>query len=79
MKLTLRRSGSRIVARGSGPAGDALELDAYKRGRLAYKASFQLDRFNRFTLKLPPQLGVHDLRVRVFQYWSGVSATKRMT
>ena len=48
-------------------------LEAFQGTTLRYRALFTLDRFNRYTLKLPKVLGTHGLRVRVFQYWAGVS------
>ena len=39
---------------------------------LRYRALFTLDRFNRYSIALPSVLGTHGLRVRVFQYWSGL-------
>lgn len=78
VKLKLRRSGGRVVASGSGPVGDALELNVFKGGRLRYKATFRLTRDRTFRVSVPPQLGTRGLQVRVFQYWSGTSATKRI-
>ncbi len=75
VKLRLRRSGGRLVASGSGPAGDDLELDAFRGGRQLYKAVFRLDRRSRYSLRLPGQLGTSGLRVRVYQYWTGRSAS----
>ena len=34
-----------------------------------------LDRFNRYSIRLPSQLGTRGLRVRVYQYWSGPSSS----
>jgi hypothetical protein len=31
-----------------------------------------LDRFNRYSIPLPPVLGTRGLRVRVYQYWAGL-------
>jgi hypothetical protein len=70
--LHLRSSGGRTIASGSGPVGDYMGLEAFQGATLRYKALFTLDRFNRFTLKLPAALGTHGLRVRVFQYWAGL-------
>jgi polysaccharide biosynthesis protein PslG len=74
--LRLRRSGGRIVASGSGPAGDALELRASKGGRLRYKVTFRLNRDRTYRLRLPPQLGTRGVQVRVHQYWSGRQARR---
>jgi hypothetical protein len=72
--LHLRRRGSQIVASGTGPAGDYMGLEAFQGNVLRYHALFTLDRFNRFKLALPAVLGTHGLRVRVFQYWSGLNS-----
>ena len=78
--LSLRRRGNRVVASGSGPVGDFMELEAFQGSRLRYRALFTQDRFNRFSVSLPSQLGTRGLRVRVFQYWTGPSraATRRI-
>jgi hypothetical protein len=72
--LNLRSRGGRVVASGSGPAGDYMGLEAFQGHTLRYKALFTLDRFNHYSLTLPRVLGSHGLRVRVFQYWAGVAA-----
>lgn len=69
--LSLRRRGSRVLASGSGPVGDFMELEAFQGNVLRYRALFTLDRFNRYAIPLPAVLGTHELRVRVFQYWTG--------
>ncbi len=76
--LSLRRSGSHLVASGTGPVGDFLELEAFFHGKLRYRALFIQDRFNRYSVPLPALLGTRGLKVRVFQYWTGASraATK---
>ncbi len=66
-----RRSGS-IVASGSGPVGDYLQLEAFRGGRAVYRAQFTLDRFNRYSIVLPGVLGTN-LQVNVFQYWLGTA------
>jgi hypothetical protein len=71
--VSLRRRGSRVVASGSGPVGDFMELEAFQGKVLRYRAEFTLDRFNRYSIVLPRALGSHDLRVRVYQYWSGLA------
>jgi cellulase (glycosyl hydrolase family 5) len=71
--LSLRASHGRVLASGSGPVGDFMGLEAFRGTTLRYRALFTLDRFNRYALKLPKALGTHGLRVRVFQYWAGVS------
>jgi len=69
--LRLRRSGGHVLASGSGPVGDFMQLEAFHGSVLRYRALFTLDRFNRYSLALPAVLGSSGLRVRVYQYWSG--------
>jgi hypothetical protein len=69
--LRLRRRGGRLVAGGSGPPGDYMELEAYQGTVLRYRAVFVLNRFNEFSIALPRVLGTSGLRVRVFQYAQG--------
>jgi hypothetical protein len=71
--LSLRRHRGHIVASGSGPVGDFMQLEAFQGRVLRYRALFTLNRFNRYSLSLPSALGTHGLRVRVFQYWAGVA------
>jgi hypothetical protein len=73
VKLSLRRSGRRVIASGSAPVGDFMQLEAFQGRTLRYRALFTQDRFNRFSITLPAALGTSGLRVRVFQYWSGLS------
>jgi hypothetical protein len=75
--LKLRRQGSHVIASGSGPVGDFLELEALQGGKLRFRALFTQNRFNEYDLSLPAALGVHDLQVRVFQYWTGSSRAAR--
>jgi hypothetical protein len=70
--LRLARKNGRIVASGSGPVGDYMELEAFSGTRLRYRSLFILDRFNRYSLKLPRVLGTHGLKIRVYQYWAGL-------
>jgi polysaccharide biosynthesis protein PslG len=72
VRLSLSKSGGRVVATGGGPVGDLMQLEAFQGRVLRFRATFALDRFNRFRLALPAALGTH-LRVRVFQQWSGPS------
>jgi polysaccharide biosynthesis protein PslG len=64
------RSGG-IYAIGSGPAGDIMELEARASRGLLYRATFVLDRFDRYSLRLPRALGKHGVRARVWQLWAG--------
>jgi Cellulase (glycosyl hydrolase family 5) len=76
--LTLRSSNKRLVASGSGPVGDYMQLEASNPKHLVYRALFTLDRFNRYSLKLPKALGTKSVKVRVYQYWLGAArAAKR--
>ncbi|HXW59229.1 MAG TPA: glycosyl hydrolase [Solirubrobacteraceae bacterium] len=78
--LALRRHGRSVVASGSGPVGDYMQLEAFKGGLLRYHALFTLDRFDRYSITLPSVLGTRGLRVRVYQYWAGIgrAAQKRI-
>jgi hypothetical protein len=78
--LSLRRRAGRVVASGSGPVGDFMGLEAFQGPVLRYRATFVLDRFNRYSITLPRALGTSGLRVRTYQYWSGLraAAQKRM-
>jgi hypothetical protein len=71
--LSLRKHGSRVLASGSGPVGDYMELEAFRGSRLRYRTLFVLNRFNRYSIALPSVLGTSGLRVRVYQYWAGRS------
>lgn len=62
-----------IVASGSAPVGDFMELEALRGGVPRYRAIFVLDRFNRYRIVLPSVLGTSGLTVRVFQYGEGAS------
>lgn len=70
VRLTLRRSHGQVLASGSGPVGDFMQLEAFIGGTLRYEALFTLNRFNRYSIALPKVLGTHGLRVTVYQYWS---------
>ena len=72
MTLSLRRQRSVVLASGSAPVGDFMQLEAFRGGALRFRALFTLDRFNRYAIRLPAVLGTRGLRVRVFQYWAGV-------
>jgi hypothetical protein len=74
VSLSLRRRGSRIVASGSAPVGDFMELEAFSHGVLRYRAVFVLDRFNRYSIALPAVLGTTGLTVRSYQYWAGIGS-----
>ncbi len=71
--LRLLRKGASVIASGSAPVGDYLRLEVFRGKLLRYWAEFALNRFNDYLLTLPPVLGTHGLRVRVYQYWSGLA------
>jgi hypothetical protein len=71
MTLKLRRKSGHIVASGSGPVGDYIQLEAFTGKTLRFRALFELNRFNQFSLTLPGVLGSKGLRVRVYQLWAG--------
>jgi hypothetical protein len=73
VNVHLRRHRGRIVATGSGPVGDYLQLEAFNGRRAVYRTLFTLDRFNRYSLVLPGALDAEHLRVSVFQYWMGTA------
>jgi hypothetical protein len=77
--LSLTRQGGRVLASGSGPVGDYMELEAFRGSALRYRALFVLNRFNRYSLRLPSALGTSGLRVRVYQYWAGLSRAAQRT
>ena len=72
--LNLKRRGNHVLAAGSAPVGDFMELEAFAGSTLRYHALFTLNRFNRFSLRLPSALGTAGLRVRVYQFWAGLSS-----
>jgi hypothetical protein len=78
--LTLRRQGRSVIASGSAPVGDYMQLEAFKGALLRYRALFTLNRFDRYSITLPSVLGTNGLRVRVYQYWAGIgrAAQKRI-
>jgi hypothetical protein len=69
--LSMRAGG--VVASGSGPVGDYLQLEVFSSRRAVYRTQFTLDRFNRYSLALPRALDTQRLRVSVFQYWMGTA------
>jgi hypothetical protein len=69
----LRTKGGRVVASGSGPVGDYLQLEVFRGRRAIYRAQFTLDRFNRYSVTLPKRLGTRGLSIKVFQYWMGTA------
>jgi polysaccharide biosynthesis protein PslG len=72
VRLALRRTNGRVLASGSAPVGDFMQLEVFKAGILRYRALFVLDRSNRYSIPLPRVLGASGLVVRTFQYWGGI-------
>ncbi len=71
VRLKVRRTRGRVVASGSGPAGDAYELDVFKDGYLRYRRVFRLRRDLSYSYGIPRSLGTRGLQVQVYQYWLG--------
>ena len=67
----LSRHGGRVLATGSGPVGDYLQIEALGGGGVRYTAQFTLNRFNGYSIAMPAALGTSGLKVSVFQYWMG--------
>ncbi|HWF31550.1 MAG TPA: glycosyl hydrolase [Solirubrobacteraceae bacterium] len=79
VKLSLRSRGGRVVVGGEAPVGDFMRLEAFQGKLLRYRATFELDRFNRFSIALPRVLGSHGLTVRVSQFWTGLAKAAQKT
>jgi hypothetical protein len=69
--LHLRQAGGRVIASGSAPVGDFMELEASVHGKLRYRDIFKLNRLNGYSIALPAVLGSSGLEVKVFQYGAG--------
>jgi hypothetical protein len=69
----LSRRRGRLLASGSGPVGDYMQLEVLRSHTPLYRALFTLNRFNRYSIPLPRALGTGRLRVTVFQYWMGTA------
>jgi polysaccharide biosynthesis protein PslG len=69
----LSRRGGSLLASGTGPVGDYMQLEVFSGRRALYRSLFTLDRFNRYSIALPRVLGTQNLRVSVFQYWMGTA------
>ena len=69
--LSLQQRHGGVLASGSGPVGDYMQLEAFQGSTLRYQALFTLNRFNRYAIPLPAVLGTRGLTVRVYQYWAG--------
>jgi hypothetical protein len=71
VKVRLTRSGRGLLASGSAPVGEFMELEAFDGSLLRYQATFVLNRFNRFAIHLPAVLGTRGVTVQVYQYGIG--------
>jgi hypothetical protein len=69
--LTLRKHGSQLLASGSGPVGDYMNMTVRVAGVLRFQAKFTLDRSNRYSIALPSTLGTRHVSVLVYQTWEG--------
>ena len=79
VKLSLRSSRGRVIASGEAPVGDFMRLEAFQGKLLRYRATFELNRFNRYSVALPRVLGSHGLTVRVSQLWTGLAKAAQTT
>jgi polysaccharide biosynthesis protein PslG len=77
--LSLRKRGGQVLAGGEAPVGDFMRLEAFQGKLLRYRATFELDRFNRYSIPLPRVLGSSGLRVRVSQAWTGLARAAQKT
>ncbi len=77
--LAVRRRGGQLVAAGSAPPGDFMELEVLRGTEPRYRAIFILNRFNRYSIALPSVLGTSGLTVRVFQYGLGEAHAAQRT
>jgi hypothetical protein len=69
--LSLRKQGGPVLASGSGPVGDYMELEA---SAAAPCATAPCSCSTATSLPLPSALGSSGLRVRVYQFWRGSTA-----
>ncbi|MCW3004715.1 MAG: glycoside hydrolase family 5 protein [Conexibacter sp.] len=69
--LHLRRGGGVVRASGSAPGIDLYTLRIKVHGTLRYRASVRPDRFNRFSVKLPPVVGTTGLTATLTRQWDG--------
>jgi hypothetical protein len=79
VRLSLRSSRGRVLASGEAPVGDFMRLEAFQGKLLRYRAAFELDRFNHYSIALPRVLGSHGLTVRVSQAWTGLAKAAQKT
>ncbi len=48
-----------------------MRLEAFAGNVLRYRLFFEVDRFDRYSLRLPAALGTSGLTVRVYPWWLG--------
>jgi hypothetical protein len=77
--LKLRDRRGQVLASGSGPPGDYMQLEAFQGTVLRYRALFVLNRFNEYSIVLPRVLGRSGLRVRVYQDAQGPARAAQRT
>lgn len=76
--LRLRRGTRSVIASGSGPDGDAYQINVRRAGRLVYRANFRMTSSNHFSLVLPAVLGRSGLSVKLTQLWRGASTSRKI-
>ena len=69
--LSLSRRGGRVVASGSGPVGDYMELEAFRGGQSPLQGTVHARPLRPLLDRATQCLGTRGLRVRVYQYWTG--------
>jgi hypothetical protein len=73
----LRHSNGSVQVSGTGPVGEYMELEVFAGGVLRYRATFVLNRFNRYAIQLPAVIGTRNLSVAVFPYGAGPAYAAR--
>jgi hypothetical protein len=69
--MKLSASQGRVTVAGTASQVEAFQLDVYRSGRLAYRATLRTDRFGAYKVRLPAVLGTSHLRVRLAGTWTG--------
>jgi hypothetical protein len=72
--LSLHRVAGHVVASGSAPVADYMRLEVLRGKALRYWSVFTLNRFNDYSVSLPAAVSLRGLRVRVYQFWSGLAS-----
>jgi hypothetical protein len=65
--LRVRHKHGKLIASGSAPVGDLVELEVFKHGKREYLSIFGLTRFNTYSATLPAALGTKGLKIRIHQ------------